>query len=77
MEKVTRKFSLCWEKVLVFQWQVELYDFAVNIMNMNDELVFNVTMDEYLKFVAKWLEHPTSIMGWWVQFLRGTLKSFQ
>ena len=45
MEKVTRKFSLCWEKVLVFHWQVELYDFAVNIMNMNDGLVFNVTMD--------------------------------
>ena len=31
-------------------------------MNMNDGLVFSVTMDEYFKFVAKWLEHPTSIM---------------
>lgn len=29
---------------------------------MNDGLVFNLTMDEYFKFVAKWLEHPTSIM---------------
>ena len=29
---------------------------------MNDGLVFSVTMDEYFKFVAKWLEHPTSIM---------------
>ena len=31
-------------------------------MNMNAGLVFNVTMDEYFRFVAKWLENPTSIM---------------